>query len=60
MKDKESVPQQMRPLFDAVVSHTDAFCTEHLTEEYARLCRELAAALCRKRPSPLTRGKAET
>ncbi len=38
---------------------TDAFCHEHLNEEYRALCRQLAAALARKRPSPITRGKTE-
>jgi hypothetical protein len=31
-----------------------------LNEEYADLCRKLAAALARKRPSPLLRGRLET
>ena len=30
-----------------------------LTWEYQMLCRKLVAALARKRPSPLTRGKPE-
>jgi hypothetical protein len=37
----------------------DPFCQQYLTPEYATLCQELAAALARKRPSPLTRGKPE-
>ncbi len=55
----ESVPRAMRPVFDAVVAVTDAFCREHLNEEYAELSRKLAAALARKRPSPLAQGKPE-
>ncbi len=39
---------------------TDAFCKEFLNEEYAELCRKLATALARKRPSPLLQGKLET
>ena len=39
---------------------TDAFCREHLDQEYAALCRKLAGVLARKRPSPLTRGKPES
>ena len=39
---------------------TDRFCEEFLNEEYAKLCRDLASALARKRPSPLLRGKRET
>lgn len=43
-----------------LVELTDAFCTKYLNEEYADLCRNLAAALARKRPSPLLRGKLKT
>ena len=39
---------------------TDAFCREHLDDEYAELCRKLAGILARKRPSPLTKGKPES
>ena len=59
-KDKDTVPRQMQPAFDTVVQLTDQVCTEHLNEEYSHLSRTLAAALCRKRPSPLTRGRVET
>ncbi len=38
----------------------DAFCREHLNEEYAGLCRRLAEKLARKRPSPLVGGKPQT
>jgi len=55
----ESVPAAMRDIFTAITSLTDAFCREHLTAEYATLCRQLTAALARKRPSPLARGKTE-
>jgi hypothetical protein len=57
---RESVPQKLRPLFEDLVGRTDAFCLQHLNEEYAQLCRELTAALSRKRPSPLTQGRIET
>lgn len=59
-RNEETVPRKMRPVFDAVVAMTDAFCREHLTDEYARLCRRAAAALSRKRPSPLATGRVET
>jgi hypothetical protein len=49
-----------RPAYDAVVNMTDAFCRDHLSEEYAMLCRRLAGVLARKRPSPLARGKPES
>ncbi|HZR98711.1 MAG TPA: DUF6398 domain-containing protein [Chloroflexota bacterium] len=57
---RESIPLKLRPLYDAIVARTDAFCQEYLTDEYAELCRKLAAALARKRPSPLTQGRIET
>jgi len=54
-----SVPEAARAAYDVIVSLTDRFCQAHLTWEYQMLCRKLAAALARKRPSPLTRGKPE-
>jgi hypothetical protein len=53
------VPEAARPAYDALVGLTDTFCQAHLSWEYQMLCRKLAAALARKRPSPLTRGKPE-
>ncbi len=58
-KGEPSVPEAARPTYDAIVGLTDRFCQAHLTWEYQLLCRKLAAALARKRPSPLTRGKPE-
>jgi Domain of unknown function (DUF6398) len=57
---QETVPTQLRPLFAELAARTDAFCGAHLNDEYAQLCRRVAAALCRKRPSPLSQGKVET
>lgn len=47
-------------MVEAVIGLTDAVCRARLNDEYAALCRELAAALARKRPSPLTRGRPAT
>jgi hypothetical protein len=47
-------------ILDAVVQMTDSFCKQFLNEEYAELCRKLATALARKRPSPLLQGRLET
>jgi hypothetical protein len=55
-----SIPATARLAYETVVSLTDAFCREHLNEEYEALCRKLAGALARKRPSPLPSGKPET
>ena len=43
-----------------LIEMTDSFCKEFLNDEYAELCRKLATALARKRPSPLLQGKLET
>lgn len=53
-------PADVKAVPAAIVGLTDAFCREHLNEEYAAMCRQLAAALARKRPSPLVRGQRET
>ena len=58
--EEPSIPATARPAYDAVVGLTDAFCREHLDGEYEALCRKLAGALARKRPSPLPSGKPET
>ena len=55
-----TVPSAARPVYDAVVALTDDFCREHLDGEYEALCRKLAGALARKRPSPLLGGKPTT
>jgi hypothetical protein len=49
----------MQGVFDQLGALTETFCREHLSPEYADLCRRIAAALCRKRPSPLGRGNIE-
>ena len=56
-KKSEKVPKEMQEKFDAIVALTDEVCNEHLDEEYAQLARQATAALCRKRPSPLERGR---
>ena len=58
--EEPTVPATARPAYDAVVALTDAFCREHLDGEYEVLCRKLAGALARKRPSPLLSGKPTT
>jgi len=47
----------MLSVYNAIVGLTDAVCDEHLDAEYKELSRGMAAALCRKRPSPLASGK---
>src|SRR5437588_2872979 len=56
----QHVPKDMQARFDEITQLTDTFCQTYLNDEYGQLCRELTATLCRKRPSPLIRGKANT
>ena len=53
----ERIPKERQPTFDAIVALTDQFCKERLNEEYAQLVRQVTAALCRKRLSPLNQGQ---
>jgi hypothetical protein len=52
-----SVPQNMQDVHAAIVALTDACCSKYLNAKYADMSRSLTAALCRKRPSPLLRGR---
>jgi hypothetical protein len=54
------VPKSMQATDEAITSLTDAFCHEHLNEDYRVLAQRMAAALCRKRPSPLASGQPRT
>ena len=56
----KATQEKARRAHDEIVRLTDAFCREHLDDEYGALCRTLAGVLARKRPSPLTRGKPES
>jgi len=55
-----SIPATVRSAYNAIVELTDNFCRQHLDDEYQSLCRRLAGALARKRPSPLLSGKPES
>ena len=55
-----NVPKQMQERFEEVSGIITQFCEENLNEEYKELCLQLCAALCRKRPSPIISGKANT
>jgi hypothetical protein len=56
----EQVPKNMQMVFDSIVALTDEFSHQHLNDEYAQLARYATAALCRKRPSPLVSGYADS
>ena len=54
----QSIPAKMREKHHAIVNLIDAFCREHLNDEYLSMCRRLAGVLARKRPSPIVNGTA--
>ena len=58
--DPYRVPERLRARFDQIVGRTDALAAEHLNLEYADYARRMAAALARKRPSPLESGQPRT
>jgi len=55
----EKVPKEMQEIFKNITGLSDEFCKKFLNEEYAQMIRYAAAALCRRRPSPLAKGKAD-
>ena len=56
----EKVPRALQAKFGEIVTITDGFAVTHLNDEYPQLIRYAVAALCRKRPSPLEKGRANT
>ncbi|NEV61863.1 hypothetical protein G3446_08160 [Thiorhodococcus minor] len=50
----------MQEKFESIAKATDTFCDLHLNDEYKEMIRAALAALSRKRPSPLQRGREST
>jgi hypothetical protein len=57
---QQRVPKALAAKYEEICRLTDAFCAKHLDAEYAELSESIVVALCRKRPSPLTRGRANS
>ena len=55
-----SIPIQMRPIYDELAEMILEYCGRFLSEDYCTLCLRLLEKLCRKRPSPLLRGRRNT
>ena len=53
------VPKGMQVIFEDIAAQMDEFCAGHLDGECSALARRMAAALARKRPSPLSKGKSQ-
>ena len=59
-KRKPDPDEAKHQAVEEIAGRVDAFCREHLNDEYADLCRRLTEKLGRKRPSPLVSGKPNT
>ncbi|WP_211251867.1 DUF6398 domain-containing protein [Desulfobacter vibrioformis] len=59
-KKSENVPKAMQEVYDKIVAITDEVAKKNLNDEYAQTIRYATAALCRKRPSPLLKGRVES
>ena len=57
MTPSERVPAALQEKFNAMSQATDAFCGQRLNDDYKKVIRSALAALSRKRPSPLLKGK---
>ena len=56
----KNVPAPLRPRYEEISALIEAFCHASLNDEYLELCQEMAAVLSRKRPSPLSTGRANS
>ena len=55
-----NIPIQMRPIYDELAEMISDYCGRFLSEDYRTLCLRLLEKLCRKRPSPLLKGRRNT
>ena len=55
-----SIPESMRAKYNELAPLIIAFCDEKLNDDYKELCLRLLEKLCRKRPSPLLKGRINT
>ena len=56
----EKIPKIMQSYYDSIEELLINFSNEFLNEEYKELCLHALAKLCRKRPSPLLKGRKNT
>jgi len=57
VKKSETIPKGMEEKYRKIIQLTDSFAEDNLNKEYAQFIRYAVAALCRKRPSPLEKGR---
>lgn len=56
-KKSNKVPLALNDKYKEIVSLTNDYADKHLDKEYKEFCQFLTAALARKKPSPLLKGK---
>lgn len=56
-KKSKNVPKAMQDIYASIIQITDEFSEKYLNDEYAIYIQYAVAELCRKRPSPLLKGK---
>ncbi len=56
-KKSKKVPKEMQEIYLSITIITKDYSNEHLNDEYSEFIQFAVAELCRKRPSPLLRGK---
>ena len=54
------IPAQMQPVYNEIAGMIEEYCEKYLSDEYKTLCLRLLEKLCRKRPSPLLKGRRNT
>ena len=54
------IPRQMQPIYDEIAGMIEAYCEKYLSEAHKAICLRLLEKLCRKRPSPLLKGRRNT
>ena len=55
-----NIPKSMQEKYNEIATIIITFCEQRLNDEYTEVCLRLLETLCRKRPSPLLSGKANT
>lgn len=54
------IPVALQPIYDEIAEMIGQYCREYLSADYEALCLHLLEKLCRKRPSPLLKGRRNT
>lgn len=50
----------MRARYESILALTNAFCRDHLDDDYSKLAQGMTATLCRMRTSPVSLGQPRT